>query len=252
VPAPAIPDAQMQQFRAQFEPMLKVELSFINRVCKPSDAERQALIAKSNTWLETLIREYAKKGGQPNVEGAWFGGRMANAPNPREMLEEGIKKVVEESLSEDQVKLFSDESSKRKEFEKQTALDNLISKIDGELMLTPEQRDKLTESLGDHWQNSWAPQLEYFTFGVDMLPSVPDQWIRPHLTAAQLVVWSRLNKQSGQMFFGGNFFGMQGNVIEDIDLNEGQEKQPDSGDDPNEDKSRQPAVTNLGVRAEDQ
>jgi hypothetical protein len=171
VPAPAIPDAQMQQFRAQFEPMLKVELSFINRVCKPSDAERQSLIAKCNTWLDTLIREYAKKGGQPNVEGAWFGGPMANTPNPRELLEEGIKKVVEESLSEDQVKLFNDESSKRKEFEKQTALDNLISKIDGELMLTSEQRVKLTESLGANWQKNWAPQLEYFTFGADMLPS---------------------------------------------------------------------------------
>jgi hypothetical protein len=55
------------------------------------------------------------------------------------------------------------------------------------------------------------------------------------------------------MFFGGNFFGMQGNlVVDDIDLNEGQDKKPDSGDTANEEKSRQPAVTNLGVRAEEQ
>jgi hypothetical protein len=58
---------------------------------------------------------------------------------------------------------------------------------------------------------------------------VPDQWIRPHLTAAQQAAWSRLNKQSVQGFFGGNVFGMQGQVIDDIDLNEGRDT-PDNND----------------------
>jgi hypothetical protein len=231
---PALPDAQMQQFRAQFEPMLRVELSLINRVCKPAPDERRALIAKCNAWLDTFIRDYAKKGGQPNVDGAWFGGPMANMQNPRESFAEALKPVVQKELSDEKYEQYEDECRQRaefEEFEKSVAVENLVAKMDGELMLSPEQREKLTDSLSSHWQKSWAPQLEMFAFGMDIWPNVPDQWVRPHLTAAQQVAWSRLNKQSGQMFFGGQFFGMAGQVIDDIDLDEGRDKKDDAADD---------------------
>jgi hypothetical protein len=226
---PVLPGGQLQQFRAQFEPLLKVELSLINRACKPSDAERKVLIAKCNRWLDTFIGDYAKRGGQPQVEGMWFGGPVGNMPNPRESFAEGLKPVVEKLLSKDQFQRYEDECRRRAEFEKAVAVENLVAKIDGELMLSPQQREKLTESLSSNWQSSWAPQIEMFTVGVDMWPNVPDQWIRPHLTAAQQAAWSRLNKQSVQGFFGGNVFGMQGQVIDDIDLNEGRDT-PDNND----------------------
>jgi hypothetical protein len=60
-----------------------------------------------------------------------------------------------------------------------------------------------------------------FVHGVDMFPAVPDRWIRPHLTAIQQIAWGRLNKNHGQTIFGG--FPAQGQVIDDIDLKEGQE-----------------------------
>jgi hypothetical protein len=95
-------------------------------------------------------------------------------------------------------------------------LDNLVAKIDKELILSPEQREKITKSLNDHWDKKWAPQVEMFMHGMDMWPNVPDQWIRPHLTATQQVAWGRIGRNQGNHFFGG--MGVNAQVIDDIDL----------------------------------
>ncbi|MCI0332198.1 MAG: hypothetical protein L0228_03105 [Planctomycetes bacterium] len=214
----AAPAGIQQQFRGQFEPMLKVELSFANRACKLTDDERRTLITKSNAWLTKFIADYAKQGGQPQQH-IWFGGGRQQPADPRTSIEEGVAKIVTAELPKEKAAVYADECKKRSEFSQKMAVDNLVVRIDKELVLSPEQREKLTKSLSEHWDKSWAPQLEMFMHGMDIWPNVPDQWIRPHLTAAQQVAWGRLNKQSGHMFFGG--FGMEGQVIDDIDLKEG-------------------------------
>jgi hypothetical protein len=123
-------------------------------------------------------------------------------------------------LPKEQAALYAEESKKRAEFVKGTFVTNLVTRIDNELILNPEQNDKITKSLSEHWDKSWQPQLEMFVHGMDMWPNVPDQWIRPHLSATQQIAWGRVNKQHGNMFFGG--FPADGQVIDDIDLKEGQ------------------------------
>ena len=231
-----------QQFRAQFEPLLKVELSFVNRVCKLSDEQRRKLIDKSNAWLDKFIRDYAKQGGQPQMVGAFMAGGRQQAADPRESIQAGVEKLVKAELPKEQAEVYVEESKKRVEFAKKVAVDNLVTRIDKELILSPEQREKLTQSLTEHWDKNWAPQLEMFMHGMDMWPNVPDQWIRPHLTAAQHVAWGRLNKnQHGHVFFGG--MGVEGQVIDDIDLKEGQDKPIDVA------KEKQAAAVLVAPRA---
>jgi hypothetical protein len=223
-------DAIQQQFRGQFEPLLKVELSFINRACKLTDEQRLKLIKKSNDWLTKFIRDYAKQGGQPQMQGAWFGGGRQQVADPRESIQAGVEKLVKAELPKEQVDIYAEECKKRSEFGKSVSVDNLVARIDKELILSPEQREKLTQSLTEHWDKNWAPQLEMFMHGMDMWPNVPDQWIRPHLTAAQQVAWGRLNKNNNRhVFFGG--MGVEGQVIDDIDLKEGQDKPKDAAKD---------------------
>jgi hypothetical protein len=210
-----------QQFRAQFEPLLKVELSFVNRVCKLSEDQRRNLINKSNAWLDTFIADYVKQGNQPQMVGPFFGGRQ-QMTDPRESLRAGVAKLVKAELPKEQAAMYAEESRKRAEFHKQAFVENLVTRIDSELILTPEQCEKITNSLSEHWDKKWYPQFEMFVNGMEIWPAVPDQWIRPHLTAVQQAAWGRLNKQNGNMFFGG--FPVEGQVIEDIDLKEGQEK----------------------------
>jgi hypothetical protein len=215
-----------QQFRAQFEPLLKVELSFVNRACKLSDEQRQKLIGKSNGWLDEFILDYAKQGGQPQMVGALIAGGRQQTADPRESIQAGVEKIVKAELPKEQAEIYVEESKKRAEIARKVAVDNLVTRIDKELILSPEQREKLTQSLTEHWDKNWAPQLEMFMHGMDMWPNVPNQWIRPHLTAAQHVAWGRLNKNHGHVFFGG--MGGEGQVIDDIDLKEGQEQPKDA------------------------
>jgi hypothetical protein len=224
---------QQQQLRAQFEPLLKVELSFANRVCKLSDEQRRTLITKSRVWLDTFIRDFANQGGQPQVVRHWIAQGPAAPPidDVRESLRIGVGKFIQSELPKEQAAIYEEESRKRSEFQKSVAVENLVAKIDGELKLSPEQRARLTASLIEHWDKSWAPQLEMFAHGMEIWPNVPDQWIRPHLSDAQQRAWGRLSKHSGHIFFGGNMFG-DGQVIDDIDLNEGQDQAGETRDGP--------------------
>lgn len=234
-------DAIQQQFRMQFEPMLKVELSFANRACKLSEEQRRKLISKSNAWLDKFIRDYAKQGGQPQMVGAFIAGGRQQVADPRESIQAGVEKIVKTELPKEQADIYVEESKKRAEFARKVAVDNLVTRIDKELILSPEQREKLTLSLTEHWDKNWAPQLEMFMHGMDMWPNVPDQWIRPHLTAAQHVAWGRLNKNHGHVFFGG--MGVEGQVIDDIDLKDGQEKPKDAA------KEKQAAAVSVAPQA---
>jgi hypothetical protein len=218
----AAANAIEQQLRAQVEPMLKVELSFVNRVCNLSDDERKVIITKSKEWFTTFLKDYAKNGGQGRMQGVWFGGPQPQAPDPREGIQKGVGKIVETELSKEQIAAYFAECKQRTEFEKRVSVDNLVTKIDKELILSPEQREKITKSLNEHWDDKWARQVEMFMHGMDMWPNVPDQWIRPHLTATQQVAWGRIAKHHGNVFFGG--MGVNGQVIDDIDLDEGEEK----------------------------
>jgi hypothetical protein len=223
VDGPPIANAVEQQLRAQLEPMLKVELSFVNRVCKLSDEQRHVVITKSKEWLTTFLKDYAKNGGQQQMQGVWFGGGpQPQAADPRDSIQKGVGKIVETELSKEQVAAYSKECKKRIEFEKRISVDNLVAKIDKELILSPEQREKITKSLNEHWDEKWAPQVEMFMHGMDMWPNVPDQWVRPHLTATQQVAWGRIGRNQGNHFFGG--MGVNGQVIDDIDLDEGEDK----------------------------
>jgi hypothetical protein len=208
-----------QQFRAQFEPALKVELSFVNRVCKLSDDERRILIVKSNDWLDKFVADYAKQGNQPQMARGWFGG-VQPAADPRESIRAGVAKLVKAELPKEQAEKYAEESKKRAEFHKQAFIEDLVTRIDNELMLTPEQCEKITRSLTEHWDKKWYPQFEMLVNGMQIWPAVPDQWIRPHLSREQQIAWGRLNKQNGNVFFGG--FPVEGQVIDDIDLKEGQ------------------------------
>jgi hypothetical protein len=215
--APVAPVAN--QWRLQFEPMLKVELSFVNRVCKLTDEQRRALIAKSNAWLDKFVADYARRGGQPQAVGVWMAGGQPQVSDPRESIQKGIAKLLQTELPKNQFNTYKQESQKRAEFHKMAFVENLVTRIDNELILSPEQRDNIKTSLTEHWNKSWQTQLEMFVHGMDMWPAVPDQWIRPHLSPVQQIAWGRLNKQqNGQTFFAG--FPMEGQVIDDIDLKE--------------------------------
>lgn len=213
-----------RQVRARLEPMLKVELSFAIRTSEANDEERRAVIAGSKKWLDEFVVAYAKK-QDPNQLQMWLQGlHVIGGPqpgdDPRELVERGVAQVAADALPQEKAAAYKTECDKRSAFYRDVTVGNLVDLIDAKVILSPDQRQKITASLKEHWDSSWAPQLDLFSMNNDIWPNVPDQWISPELTASQRNVLGKANRIPGQMFINGGGFGLEAGEIDDINLDD--------------------------------
>ena len=105
---------------------------------------------------------------------------------------------------------------RRKEDRKLVTIQNLVARLDEELILTGEQRQKLTDSLAKHWQEAWEQSLEMFQYNTNGIPNVPDQNVIPFLNKTQISVWHGIQRNNA-FYWGG--FGIGGAMLEnDFDI----------------------------------
>jgi hypothetical protein len=212
------------QVRARLEPMLKVELSFACRAAKLNEDERRALITTAKKWFDDFVVDYAKHLDQRQqqmwLQGMTVIGGHQSGDSPRELVERGLQTVAAAALPQEKSAVYKSECDKRTAFYRQTTVDNLVNALDAKLNLSPEERQKITASLLDHWDASWAPQLDAFLIQSDAMPTVPNQWISPELTSAQRKVFVELSGNANQgVIFAGVFNGDITN-IDDISLDD--------------------------------
>jgi hypothetical protein len=227
---PAAQNAMQQQMRRFLEPILKTELSFAIRAADLNDAERVKLITDGKTWIDGFLGEYLKK-LDPNqqqmmlqgLQGVWFGNQQQRTESPREAVQAGIAKLVENTLPINKVTAYHEECKLRAEFARRTAIDNTVERVDDRVRLSPAQWKKITKALDDHWDKNRQPQLESFALNYQMmLAAAPDQWVLPELTPAQQDVDRRVNRYTRQKYIGGGIFGQMlggdNSIVDDIDL----------------------------------
>ena len=209
-----------QQLRAQFEPIVKVELSFAIRACKLEGEQRQKLIAAGGKWLDQFIDGTNKQ--QPNqprvLNFQWPGAQVEGASDPRGEIGKGIAEVTKSVLTPEQVAVYEQESKQRENAYREAIAATLVVRMDEKLALSAQQRQKLTESFTQEWDAKWAPPLEIFMYNNDIWPAIPDKVVSPHLTPAQWEIWTRLTKNSQNMHFGGWGLGENGQVIDDVEF----------------------------------
>ena len=83
--------------------------------------------------------------------------RAAN--DPRRLIEEGLVQALKSQLPAEQAARYQEELTKRAASRKRLALRNLVARLDHDLVLSPDQRDKISESLAAHWDDSWGQSL---------------------------------------------------------------------------------------------
>lgn len=213
-------DAQLAPLRAQYEPLLRAELSFANRVCKFSDEQRRQAIAAGVRWLEEFARQQVN--GNKNQQGGlfvlWAVGVRQQPADPAEAAESQLMQLVESVLTDQQKGEYESQLAHRTAFARQAIIDSMIAKMDETMDLSVEQRATLTKTLLARWDENWAPPVEAFIHMNEYVPSIPDEYVTPHLTEEQKKIWNGLQKVSfGRHNFGFNqFFNDAG--IDDIDL----------------------------------
>ena len=206
-------EPQVRQFTQQFRSAMRAEYYFIRSVCAPTPEQRTRIAREGEKALREASAAYAQAQMRPMrmVNGRWA------YPDPRKMIEEAMAKAVKPILTPDQAARYQAESEKRAADRKKAAARNIVSKLDQDLILTPEQREKLDEAVVARWDDSWCQSLETLLYGDQYYPRLPDDVVTPHLDDKQKEIWH--GARQNQNFF----FGFVGNMLPNEDPAEDKE-----------------------------
>ncbi len=187
-----------QQFRQQFRQLSKGELNFVRAVCQPNAEQSKKIKTAGDVGLKTAVKKFAEV--QKKMQQGIRAGQEPQWPDPRKIISDALLKSVKESLSADQAKRYEAELEKRSAARKRAALLNLVAKLDKDLVLTADQRGKLSEALSTNWQDAWGQQIEVFMYGDTYMPVIPDAQVLPVLTEKQKQIWTSIPKQHNQIW----------------------------------------------------
>jgi hypothetical protein len=197
----------IQQWTMQFRPILRVEYLFVRVVCNPTKEQRIPIARAGLKALDEAAKKYVD---WQNNQNRIVGGRLVERPaipDTRKFLQEALAAAVKANLSSGQSESYRAEIEARSAEQKRVALVNLLARLDQALILSPEQRDKLKESLSSHWNEPWAQGFQSFNLDDQYLPMVPDSLVSTFLNDEQKQVWAGTQKitfNSNGLSFGMN------------------------------------------------
>ena len=204
---------QAAQYVQQFRPMFRAEYYFIRNTCGLNTDQRKQLARLGETAVKAAARQFVEA-QQKMMRGGWRPG--TDYPDPRKLVEQELTRVMSPLLSHDQESRYKAELEKRAASRKQVVIDNLVAKLDGDLVLTSEQRTRLVEALSANWKDAWGQSLEMLMNIDSFFPNIPDQVVAPILTDNQKEVWRRIPKNSN-VFWG---FSFGGGIVENDPLDD--------------------------------
>jgi hypothetical protein len=210
---PANMEPQVRQFTQQFRPGMRAEYYFIRTICAPTAEQRKAIAREGENALRAAAKTYAEVQGRP----VQFRNGRATYPDPRRLIEEGMAKAVRPILTPEQAARYQAESEKRTADRRQAVITTLVAKLDQDLLLNPQQREKIAAAMAEHWDDGWCQSLETLLYGDQFFPRLPDNVIVPHLDPKQRDIWH--GSRSNQSFF----FGFVGNMLPEEDPQEDKE-----------------------------
>jgi hypothetical protein len=181
-------DPMAQQFLSQFRPILQSELHFVRVVCQPTPEQYKTIKAAGEVGLNKVVTQFATT--QRKMEQGRMGaGQSPEFPEPRAAIANSIIASVNRTLPAEKGARYHRELTKRAAARKRALVLNLVAKLDNDLVLSPDQREKMIEVLNKHVTDTSVKQLEVLFYGPEYFPAVPDQAITPLLTAKQLDTW---------------------------------------------------------------
>lgn len=206
-------DPLEQQFLQQFKQLSKTELNFVRAVCQPNAEQSKKIKAASDAGLKVAVKKFAEI--QKQMQQGIRAGQEPQWPDPRKLMADVLLKSVKETMPADQAQRYEAELEKRAAARKRAALLNLVAKLDKDLVLTGDQRGKLTETLSSNWKDAWCQQLEVFMYGDTYMPLLPDAQVIPVLTDKQKQIWNSIPKQHNQIWGWAGFGFVQAVDVEE-------------------------------------
>jgi hypothetical protein len=187
-----------QQYGARLKQLQRSELHFMRVVCQPTKQQFEKIAAAGDAELNANV----KKLGTAIAEQRMGRARgNAHPPDSRKQITAGITGKVKETLSPEQAANYEKELQERSAARRKFVVTSLVWGIDRRLVLSAEQRAKISEILQKNYKDTWN-DMQMVMQGGQYFPTVPDDKINPILTDTQKAVWR--NVQKGNVFFGTN------------------------------------------------
>lgn len=203
---------QVQQFTQQFRPILRAELHLVRTACELTEEQRKQVARKGEGILKDAATKYAES--QQKMMQPRRAGQAVSLPDPRALIQEGILASLKTHLPPEQLARYQEEIDERAVNRKQLAVQNLVAKLDQDLVLSAEQRDRLGESLSSTWNDAWGQSLQMFMNIDQFFPNIPDKYVLPILNETQKKVWRNIPKTQANFWGGFGMFG--GMMLEDM------------------------------------
>ncbi len=209
----------VNQFHPQYERLFKVELAFVKRICKLSDEQQKQLSELAGPALINIAGgNVAGDAAKLRVVQQQVAVRRRGIPaNPRKNVQKAIANLLEEHFSENFAATYQNEIDARNESHKRASALFLVGFLDERLVLTEEQRTKLTDVLMRTWQDDWFRAIRYMRSNNHYFPTVPDRSVSKHLTPRQKLIWRGIQKVN----FGRNHnegFDVGNVVVDDFEI----------------------------------
>ena len=206
-------EPQVRQFINQFRPAMRSEYYFLKSICAPTPEQRVVMAREGEKAVRSAATTYAEAQRRP----AQVRNGRAIYPDPRRLIEDEMARAARDFLTPDQAARYAAESEKRTADRRRAAARNIVAKLDQDLILSPEQRTKIAESMLSQWDESWCQSLETLLYGDQYYPRLPDSVVVPHLDETQALVWHGSHPNQN------NFFGFVGNMMPQEDPREDRE-----------------------------
>ena len=212
------------QYRQHFESLMNAELHFAAAVCTMSTRERRFLKEASNAWLKVALREFAT--GQHQMQngagrfvivqrnGNQIVQRRGNsaATDPSTLMVDGIQKACEAILPPDVFANYQQEIEHRAASQRTAAAQAMIVELDGQLVLTADQRERMLARLLENWDDQWSTQLPLFVQGGQFVPQIPQEIVIEILTENQKKFYARNGQLRRQAFVAPAFPAVNMNI----------------------------------------
>ncbi|QDS96441.1 hypothetical protein FF011L_52520 [Roseimaritima multifibrata] len=214
--------AQRNQIISRLRPATDLELAFLRRCSQPTDEQRMVIAIDVTDMLEKLADEgnsaISQRGAFVQINGKVVENQDSQL-GPQVRLRNKIRAIAKKQLTEEQFAAYTKEFDLRSEADKQRLVDQILMRIDQFILLEEEQYDVIEKVLTNKIENVSSMR---FNFQPYVLPSIPDDWIVPHLSESQKKIWTLANKQtsysslqSSNTFFKEKFWEPPAEAVDD-------------------------------------
>lgn len=203
----------LQAKRRGLETIVKVELSFLNRVVDLTDKQRGDIVAAGKSFIESEMKDARENGGaqirQVNRRG------VHSFDAERRDLEASLRKRIHKLLEDKQWEAYSVEIEDRKQFQQQVVIDCFVSALDNRLNMDKGQRIAVAQVFRDEYGDQLPDLQTALNYG-RYLPAFDLQKMEKCLNEDQRKI---LNSIQRVTYGSGNTFANDRNfIVDDIDL----------------------------------